>query len=186
MAYFLPEEDRVAYDILDWYNYNDLSQLPPKNQHWVYCENVPRVGEKYVVSMDSQYFFSTAWVLFQPANAFLNGWENAQEIEQSAVVKCRLCEAVPDNYSGQGILAEILDVITLGELTERFQTEKFPGAHLKVAPESYGIWSLYIESKEGDVGIWQLTKKCPDGREHLVLECSWYPGQSTLFFGNYI
>lgn len=185
----------VAFkDIVEWSDFTD--ELPMlENEIWERSIEAP---QKYQIKKIRAHFpFNFAigeefWTLFCPAWSSFNGWdEYPEEIDSSALVKCKFESVIIENEEKAWINVSIGEVILLSDICEKVT----PRRGLINAEDfrcfrdrdivSYQSWTLFNAGSEGDIGNWALVKKYKS-QNIVVAYGEWDFYKDLIYFGNVI
>lgn len=178
----------AAWDeVMEWF---DVADIVPDLKR---SKTVPKEKEKRRVKVSFPFFMKVkeeGWVLFMPPLSFFNGWEEyPEEIDQSALVNFRLERILSQNNQSAWIEIEVLDVVLLSKLEERFPAVTLD--HLIEEIFRYSVHKIetddWIElswNDEGDIGGYWLIKKHNDEKGSLVVYSEWSFHYSTVYAGN--
>ena len=163
-------------------------------------DEIPKKGEKRYLKirhpfcLDSGNCFKT---LFFPALSSVNGiGEPPEELEQSALVTCRLDEFLLKNDFNAWVSVTVKEVILLSELyqyypaqinTDLFQpfTSYNPYA-IQLYPFTWKNWDYDSWTAQDDAGEWKLFFTDPNGKKHLILLSEWGNCDAILYIGNIV
>lgn len=197
--------EEIAYDgIIQWYDQSNSEKygdsLPSLDEdHFIRGLETPRKGEQRFVKVQFPFNFDvgeTFQSLFMPADSFFNGWDEApEELEQSAIVTCKVKAIADSNEYFAWISVEVLDVRMLYELyqyypdsctsepLEQFDVEL---SRLQSVQFRYRNWEYYDWNAQGDVGEWKLIYTDNNGVRHLILMGEWDFHNSNVYCGNIV
>ena len=169
--------DIVAYeDMMDW---PDFSQSVPDldEQIWQRTITTPSKGEMKKVQVYFPFHMSvgeTFWTLFRPALSSFNGWEDhPDEIDSSALVKCRFESILSKNEEKAWITIGIEEVLLLAEICDKLP-EKEGAGYLdgfkmfgeKSSLVAYGEWGFHSSL------VYCANKVLPESELNELLERS--------------
>lgn len=186
----------IAYDeIIQWSDFYD-NPPPLEETHWTRSNILPKIGEYRLVKVEFPFSFDIGEqfnALFTPAMSFFDGWEEyPEEIEQSAVVSCKLERVAAQNEYSAWISVKILKVIMFSDMYKvypviatRKALEAFDFPE-RINHFTYKNWSYYSYSVQGDLGEWKLVFTDDAGIRHLVLMGVWDFHTHNIYCGNII
>lgn len=185
--------DIVAYeDMMDW---SDFSQSVPglHEQIWQRTLTTPSKGEMKKVQVYFPFHMSvgeTFWTLFRPALSSFNGWEeHPDEIDSSALIKCRFESILSKNEEKAWITLDIEEVLLLTEICDQLPEKESAGYldGFKMFAETYVMkykdWILFDAGAQGDLGIWALVRQ-RSNKSRLVAFGEWGFHSSLVYCSN--
>lgn len=187
----------LAYDdICEW---SDFSENPPEleEDHWERAVRVPEIGETRLIKVVFSFSFETGEsfkLLFRPAWSFFNGWEEyPEELEQSAIVTCKLTSIKESNEYSAWATVRIEDVIMLKDICKRYpeqytenRLEDFDVTRVQFEDLQYQNWEYYSWNAQGDCGEWKLIYQDENGIRHLILLGEWSFHGRDVYIGNIV
>jgi hypothetical protein len=103
------------------------------------------------------------WVLFQPPDSAINGWEDfPHELECSRVVQCRPAEVTKRNKKSCGLLVNVLDSIGFREIANRFPKGSGPVPPYPGKRNIRITWKdlIYLTANlESDAAAWFICRR---------------------------
>lgn len=127
------------------------------------------------------------WVLFQPWDSAVNGWEDfPHELEFARLVKCKPVEITRRNDKSYWIVIEVLDSIEFGKISDCFAKGSGPIPPYPNQGMSCIDWSdlMYFSANlESDVTAWFICQK--QGKKMTMLlygTSGWH--EDFFFAGN--
>lgn len=189
----------VYGDMIEWLGPAEETSVP-EEECWLRSERMPLQGERWIVKAKYPFCFGIGErfrVLFMPAMSYLNGWEECpKEIEESAIVDCRLEGVLEREEYGAWIRVLIMEATPLPEISGRYPAVRSDRylEELKMLGEKCGTyqvyeyerWVLHSWSAQGDFGQWALVHKRDSGSRHLVLLGDWHMHTDDVYCGNFL
>jgi hypothetical protein len=142
---------------------------------WLRLKTPPITQSEYVLRVSSPVtiYNQPFWVWFEPELSFLNGWDDQpEEIALSCLVKLELIEVLKHQGSTGWIKAQVLDVLKLEDLVERFPENNSGKAapYLNwMIPDSDGYaytrvdWEEFsyigVSPREGGAHAWVICRR---------------------------
>ena len=185
-----------AYSDMEWSDFEE--EVPPLSEkHWIRSDRIPKMGELRIIKVKDPFdeeIGNEFYMEFMPALAFFNGYDNVEQIHDSAIVQCRLEKIVLADEDSGWIRVKILNVILLSELFETYPSfltdrklEEYAGVFecdendFMDAP-----WEIKYWSSEGAIGEHRMIYMDANGIRHLVLMhyYDWY--SDVTYFGNIV
>ena len=93
-----------------------------KDNNWERSNRVPCKGEERIVFVGFPFHYcigESFYSMFYPASVYWNGWGSAEEIESTAIVKCKFISVLTKNETSAWIKIKVEEVIMLSELLEQ-------------------------------------------------------------------
>jgi hypothetical protein len=145
----------------------------------------PRAGQEYSVAFEGSLFSAGAsiWTLFVPPLSLFNGLSaHPEELLQSCLVQLVLLRSlgIPEPRYGTyqtpvWHAAKVIDVVRIGELTQRFDEEsaqaipvRIEGLRDRISRTDWQDFTIFELSIEGDAGLWLICRKAGNGHTALV------------------
>ena len=182
--------------------WSDLTENPPalEEQHWERSEILPEQGEQRLIKVHYPFCCKTGEnfrTLFQPALSAINGFgEPPEELNQSAIITCRLDNILSRNEHEAWISVTVTEMILLSDLCryypahvrpELFEAFQSHNPHsVQCYPFSWQNWKYDCWTAQGDVGEWKLFFTDETGKKHLILLETWGMCDSMLYIGNIV
>lgn len=175
-----------SYPDMEWSDFTD--EVPPLSQErWRITEEVkkigsnvmPRIGDIRTVRVKLPFEEEVGnefYMDYMPASAFLDGFETADQFENSAIVKCRFTELLSADDYNAWIKIRVLGVIKFARLAE-----KLPEYKTRESLEDFGTacccndtdaddaqWKLISWNAQGDVYEGKVLFTDVNGIRHIV------------------
>lgn len=187
-----------AYPDMEWSDFE--KDVPPLSEkYWERSDKVPKTGEFRIVKVQTPFeerIGDDFYLEYLPASVFFNDYENAEQIQDSAIVHCRFEEIIlADEYSAW-IKIKVLKVILLPELSEIYppyetdrDLEEYGGMFR--CDDIYVIdadapWEDVYWTSEGEVGEDKMIYTDTNGIRHLVLMHFLFIDSTIIYFGNIV
>ena len=93
-----------------------------EDNNWERSNRVPCKGEERIVFFGFPFHYcigESFYSMFYPASVCWNGWGSAEEIESTAIVKCKFISVLTKNETSAWIKIKVEEVIMLSELLEQ-------------------------------------------------------------------
>ncbi len=181
---FRDHAELLAYDDVEW---ADPGMALPGSNVWPRAEVAPAPGVQTLVRVHAGRRHASVgderWLLFLPAMAALNGWdEYPAAISGSAFVRCRVRAVEAGGPAGDHWLrVDIAEVVPFGILDARFAAR--PLSRLETWRLSTGAltrhedWELWFAPHD-DAGYWLLARLAQD-EAHVVAAGEWLHAGNT-------
>lgn len=183
-----------SYSDMEWSDFE--KEVPPlSEEHWTRSDRIPKVGEFRIVKVKIPFYEKIRnefYMEFMPASAFFNGYDNADQIRDSAIVQCKFEKIIlADEYSAW-IKIKVLKVILLSELLEIYppcladcELEEYAGVSRCVDIDFMDAsWEVTSWTAQGDTGESKIIYMGEDGIRHLVLMHYYDYFSNITYFGN--
>ncbi len=187
-----------AYSNMEWSDFEE--EVPSLSEkYWEHSDRVPKTGEFRIVKVQTPFdekIGDEFYMEFVPEYVFLNGYDDVEQIHDSAIVQCRFEEViVADEYSGW-IKVKVLKVILLSELFEVYppfltdcKLEEYVGTCECDETDSDLVdtsWEIKYWTGQGDIGEVKTIYTDTNGFRHLILMnfYSWF--DDVTYFGNIV
>lgn len=187
-----------AYPEMDWSDFETEAEVPSlSEQYWSRSDRIPKVGELRIILVTSPFDEECGNVFrieFMPALAHFNGYENTEELRDSAIVQCRLEKIILADEYCAWIEVKILRVILLSELPETFppfltdrEIEGFDGISRYIDIDLMDdTWKIMSWSAQGDLGEYKTFYTDTNGIRHLVRMSCWNFCEDVTYYGNIV
>lgn len=185
-----------AYSNMEWSDYEEeVPSLSEKYQ--VHSDRVPKNGEFRIIKVHTPFdekIGDEFYMEFVPEYVFFNGYDDMEQIHDTAIVQCRLEEVIlTDEYSGW-IRVKVLNVILLSELSEVYppfltncKLEEYVGTC--ECDESDFVdapWEMKYWTGQGDIGECKTIYTDTNGFRHLILMNYYDWFRDVTYFGNIV
>lgn len=169
--------------------------IPLDKNYYERLGTAPQVGERRFVNVRypfHQEIGDKFWCLFMPGMSYFNGWDEApEELFLSAVVKCSMVQVEEENIKDGWIKVEILESISLQEVSKRFPSLENGENNAWRVTEcedlfEYKCWKYYSWNCQSDVGGWSLVYVDEGCVNHLILANEWTMCDEHTYCGNIV
>lgn len=186
-----------AYSDMEWSDFK-REEVPPSDAlHWAHSVNIPKVGEIRSVLVGypfAQKIGSEFYMVYQPALVFNNGYQSTEDINSTAIVKCRFEDIITSSEYNAWITVEILNVYLLHELTKAFfaypideELESYAGfRECDTVDLIDDRWECKCWTEQGEVGEYKIIYTDESGVRHLVYMTRHFGTSKETYFGNII
>lgn len=127
------------------------------------------------------------WILFQPWDSAVNGWEDfPHELEFARIVKCKPVEIIKKNAKSNWVVIEVLESMGFSKISDRFAKGSGPIPSYPTQRMLRIDWNdlIYFNANlEGDVTAWFICQK--QGNQMTMLlygTAGWH--EDFFFTGN--
>lgn len=185
-----------SYSDMEWSDFE--KEVPPlSEEHWTRSDRIPKIGEFRIIKVRIPFdekIGNEFYMEFMPASAFFNGYDNAEQIRDSAIVQCKFEKIImADEYSAW-VKIKILKVVFLSELLEicppcltDCELEEYAGVSKCVDIEFMDdSWEITSWTAQGDTGESKIIYMDEDGIRHLVLMHYYDFFSNVTYFGNIV
>ena len=182
-----------CYDEMEWLD--PAETQPPLLQEvgWSRSETMPRTGETWKLRVKRPFWESTGntfWVNYESALQFFNGFDTGEQVDQAAVVQCRLDSVIEADDFAAWVNVTVLDVIPYRELASRFPAyetyqplESFESVPCTETDLNDPPWKL-IRCGKNETGDLKTIYTDGNGVRHLVLHFYYCAMDEITYFGN--
>lgn len=187
-----------AYSEMEWSDFETEAEVPSLSEkHWTRSDRIPKIDELRIIKVTSPFnekCRNKFYIEFMPALALINGYDNTEQLRDSAIVQCSLEKIIlADEYSAW-IEVKILKVILLSELPEIYppfltnhEIEGFDGISSYIDTDLMDdTWKIMSWSAQGDLGEEKTFYTDADGIRHLVRMYYWNFCENATYFGNIV
>ena len=182
-----------CYDEMEWLD--PAETQPPLSQEigWSRSETMPKAGEIWKLRVTRPFWETTGntfWINYESALQFFNGFENGEQVDQAAVVQCRLDSVSEADDFAAWVNVTVLDVIPYRELASRFpayETDQPPEAFYSEPCTETDFddppWKIVCRGRN-EVGDYKIIYTDENGVRHLVLHVQYSAMDGMTYFGN--
>lgn len=182
-----------CYDQMDWLDPSEPQPLLSQETYWRRSETMPKTGEIWKLCVKRPFWESignTFWVNYESEYQFFNGFEAAEEVDQAAVVLCRLDSIGEAEAFDAWVTVTVLDVIPYRDLATRFPAyetdqplESFHSMPCTELDLNAPPWKLVSWGKN-ETSDSKIIFTDENGLRHLVLHSYYCSMDRMTYFGN--
>lgn len=182
----------AGYDTcVEWTDFDeDVPDLDERIWHTSY--NIPKIGEVRTTRVRmpfNEVVGDEFFVLYRP----VNDWRKAEEIDSSAIVKCRFEKILTKNDNGAWVKVKVIEVLRLNEIYDKIPVIKgepdmslFDSAIRESYIETFGDWIRITWSAQCDWEEWVLIRRDVDGSDRAIIYGEWDFHMDFFSFGNLV
>lgn len=185
-----------SYSDMEWSDF-EREVTPLSEEHWSRSDRIPKIDEFRIVKVKIPFDENCGnqfYMEFMPALAFFNGYDNAEQVRDSAIVQCRFEEIILADEYCAWIKIKVLKVILLSELLEVYppylidcELEEYAGAGKCVNSDFMDVsQEIKSWSAQGDIGESKMIFIDSNGVRHLVLMHYYDFFSNVTYFGNIV
>lgn len=164
---------------------------------WLHSETIPECGKKCIVKVRTPFEEIVGcefYMEFETANVYFNGFDNATQIEQCAIVRCKFLKIISFNEYCAWIVVEVLDVTPYDELQKKYtpiyttqELSVYAGmCECKDTKLLEGEWHIIYLTAQGDVGESKMIYTDKNSTKHLVIMHYYDFFTNVTYFGNIV